>query len=446
MTIGSTPTMALPVNAEPVDAMDEKSMFRTIGWRLLPLLVVSYMFAFIDRINIGFALLQMKQTLPWNDVVYGIGAGLFFVGYLLFAVPSNLILSRIGARKTLLCIMVCWGIVASLTMFATSPMGFYVLRFLLGVFEAGFFSGVILYLTYWYPKARRGRIIALFMVAIPVSSLIAGPVSGAILKYMDGLNGWHGWQWIFLVQGLPASVLGILIYCLLPDRPELARWLSPHQKRMLRAQLDMDAGADATGAPGAAAEKPASFGVILRNRQVMLLSLVYLLTLGGNFTVALTMPTLIKGWGVTDIFLVGLYTSLPYIAGIIGMLAFGYSSDRFQERRWHFVVAMIFTVFGLIVAFVAQGHLVIQLAAIALTQFGMNANAPLLFTLATDRLSRTEVAGGVATVASLGGLGPAVMPVLAGALTTMTGSQQSVLPAIVAVFTMATLLAIRLKQ
>ena len=220
-----------------------ESVYSKVSWRIMPLLVICYIIAFLDRINIGYAQLQMKQTLPFSDAVYGLGAGIFFIGYFLFEVPSNLMLEKIGARKTLLRIMFCWGIVATGMMFVQTPTQFYVLRFLLGAFEAGFFPGVILYLTFWYPPARRGQMIAVFMTATTLASVIAGPLCGAIMKWMDGINGWHGWQWLFLVQGLPASVLGI-VCLLLPAGQAGAGALARRTARrsVLRDHLEHDKG------------------------------------------------------------------------------------------------------------------------------------------------------------------------------------------------------------
>src|SRR5881409_968067 len=219
-------------------ALHERSavdaLYSKVSWRIIPLLLVCYMVAYLDRINIGYAQLQMKQVLSFSDAVYGLGAGIFFVGYFLFEVPSNLMLEKIGARKTLLRIMFGWGIVAAAMMFVQTPTQFYVLRFLLGVFEAGFFPGIILYLTYWYPSVRRGQVIATFMSATTIVSVIAGPLCGATLKYFDGVNGWAGWQWLFLMQGLPAVVLGLLIFVLLKDRPADAHWLSNDEKKLVR--------------------------------------------------------------------------------------------------------------------------------------------------------------------------------------------------------------------
>jgi MFS family permease len=226
------------------------AVYSKVTWRILPLLLICYIIAYLDRINIGYAQLQMKQTLSFTDAAYGLGAGIFFLGYFLFEVPSNLMLEKIGARKTLLRIMFCWGIVASAMMFVTTPAEFYIARFLLGAFEAGFFPGVVLYLTYWYPSIRRGQIIAIFMTATTVASVIAGPLCGGIMKYMDGLNGWYGWQWLYLVQGLPATALGILAYISLRDRPDDAPWLNAAEKNILRDQLERDRGLVVGGTHG----------------------------------------------------------------------------------------------------------------------------------------------------------------------------------------------------
>jgi len=214
-----------------------RAVFSKIDWRLIPLLLIAYMVAYLDRINIGYAQLQMKQTLPFDDAVYGLGAGIFFVGYFLFEVPSNLLLEKIGARKTLLRIMVLWGLAAAAMMFVSTPFQFYVARFLLGAFEAGFFPGVILYFTYWYPSVRRGQVIAIFMSATTIISVLAGPLCGATLKYFDGVGGLYGWQWLFLVQGLPAVILGFLVYFLLEDKPANASWLSKDEKKLLEDSL-----------------------------------------------------------------------------------------------------------------------------------------------------------------------------------------------------------------
>src|ERR1700709_2564238 len=217
-----------------------EAVYSKVGWGIIPLLLIAYMIAYLDRINIGAAQRRMKQTLPFGDAVSGIGAGIFFLGYFLFEVPSNLLLEKIGARKTLLRIMVLWGLTAAAMAFVSTPTQFYVTRFLLGVFGAGVFPGVILYFTYWYPSVRRGQVIAIFMSATTIISVIAGPLCGATLKYFDGVNGWAGGEWLFLVQGLPAAALGVIIYFCLQDKPADADWLTPGEKNLLRHNLETD--------------------------------------------------------------------------------------------------------------------------------------------------------------------------------------------------------------
>ncbi len=326
------------------------ALYSKVSWRIIPLLIVCYIVAYLDRINIGYAQLQMKQVLTFSDAVYGLGAGIFFIGYFLFEVPSNLMLEKIGARKTLLRIMFCWGIVAAAMMFVQTPTQFYVLRFLLGVFEAGFFPGIILYLTYWYPSKRRGQMIAIFMAATTVASVIAGPLCGGIMKYMDGANGLAGWQWLFLVQGLPASLLGIVAYFYLQDKPEDARWLSAAEKKALRTNLENDHG-------NVAGASHASLGQMFRDRKVYVLALVYFLLLGATYTMIFWVPTLIKSWGVADLMQIGLYSALPSLIGVFGMILIGRNSDKHGERRWHFAGSVAIAAIGLGITTLTQGNL-----------------------------------------------------------------------------------------
>ena len=391
-----------------------ESVYSKVGWRIMPLLVLCYLVAYLDRINIGYAQLQMKQTLPFSDAVYGLGAGIFFIGYFLFEVPSNLMLEKIGARKTLLRIMFCWGVVASLMMFVQSPTQFYILRFLLGAFEAGFFPGVILYLTYWYPPARRGQMIAIFMAATTVAGVIAGPLCGGIMKWMEGVNGWHGWQWLFLVQGLPASILGIVAFFYLQDRPEHATWLDSREKKVLRDHLDHDKGL----VEGAAHR---SIWQMLKDPKVYTLSLVYFLLLGATYTMVFWAPTLIKGWGIADLFMVGIFAAIPNVCGVIGMVMVGRSSDRRKERRWHFAFAVGLAALGLFITTLTTGNLTGSMLGLCIATVGIAAATPVFFTATSEYLSKEAAAGGLALVSSLGNLGAAVSPVVTGAINTATG-------------------------
>jgi MFS family permease len=391
-----------------------KAVFSKVDWRLIPLLLIAYMVAYLDRINIGYAQLQMKQTLPFDDAVYGLGAGIFFIGYFLFEVPSNLLLEKIGARKTLLRIMVLWGLAATAMMFVSTPLQFYVVRFLLGAFEAGFFPGVILYFTYWYPSVRRGQVIAIFMSATTIVSVIAGPTCGAILKYFDGLIGLHGWQWLFVVQGLPAIVLGFLVYLLLQDKPAHARWLSRDEKELLDDSLQHDV-------KDVESEPAGTFGQMLRDPKVYVLSFVYFLLLGATYTMVFWLPTLIQSWGVKDLFLIGIYAAIPNAVGVIGMILLGRHSDKWHERRWHFAACVAIAAVGLFVTSLLEGNLVGSILALSFGVIGIASATPLFFALVSEYLSAGAAAGGLALISSLGNLGPAVSPTINGLIVRNTG-------------------------
>ena len=390
-------------------------LFSKISWRILPFLMLCYLIAFLDRINIGYAQLQMKQTLTFSDATYGFGAGIFFIGYFLFEVPSNLLLERIGVRKTLLRIMFTWGIVSTAMAFVQTPMQFYIARFLLGVLEAGFFPGIILYLTYWYPSARRGQIIALFLAATAIASVIAGPLSGATMKYFNDIEGWHGWQWLFISQGLPATILGLVAYFYLQDKPEDAKWLSAEEKTTLRFQLDHDH-KDVESA------SHAGFFEMLKDPKVYGLAFTYFLLLGATYTMVFWIPSLIKSWGVADLFHVGLIATLPQIAGIIGTILMGRHSDKTRERRWHYATCVAIAALGLSLTTFTQGNLLASIAGLTLAGVGVVSATPLFFTTITEYLSRASAAGGIALISSLGNLGPAAAPSVTGYITATTGS------------------------
>jgi D-galactonate transporter len=407
--------VSTPIGQGRAQTTDDHALYSKISWRLMPMLLAAYVVAFLDRINIGYAQLQMKETLAFSDGVYGLGAGIFFIGYFLFEVPSNLMLEKTGARKTLLRIMFCWGLVAAAMMFVQTPTQFYVLRFLLGAFEAGFGPGVLLYLTYWYPSDRRGRMMAIFLSGAVAAAVIAGPLSGGIMKFLDGANGWHGWQWLFLVQGLPATVLGIVAYLYLQDKPEHAAWLSAAEKARLRDQLDHDSH------PGARASAGSPWNM-LRDSRMWLLSLIYFLLVAGTYAITFWLPTLIKSWGIADLLMIGLYAAVPNVFGIVGMILMARSSDRRKERRWHFMASALIVATGLGLTTVTQGHFAASLAAMCMAVIGITSIVPIFFALTSEVLSRQAAAAGIALVSSLGNLGAAVSPSITGAINAATGS------------------------
>ncbi|KWH31888.1 MFS transporter [Burkholderia cepacia] len=403
----------VPLRADQIHSVD--SIYRKVSWRLLPLLMLAYIVAYLDRINIGYAQLQMKQTLSFSDAVYGVGTGIFFVGYFLFEVPSNLLLAKIGARKTMLRIMVLWGILASTTMFVTTPMQFYVVRFLLGLFEAGFVPGVVLYITYWYPSERRGQVMGIFMSASSIAAVLAGPLCGGILKYLDGLGGWYGWQWLFLVQGLPAVFLGGAIYVWLEDNPADAQWLAPSEKNLLHYNLQHDR-------KNIEGEVKETFWSVLRDPNIYLLSLAYFLLLGAGYTMIFWMPTLIQNWGVKDVLLIGIYGSLPSLMGVVGMIIIGRSSDKHRERHYHFMACVMIGAIGLAIATTVSGDLNGSLVALSFSMFGLSAATPVFWTLISEYLSKDAAAGGLAFISSLGVLGPAVIPTINTLIVQHSGS------------------------
>lgn len=313
--------------------VSQDAIYRKITLRLIPFLCFCYLAAYLDRINVGFAKLQMLDQLHFSEAAYGLGAGLFFVGYILFEVPSNLILQRVGARLWIARIMITWGLLSGATMLVTETWHFYLLRFLLGTAEAGFLPGVLYYLTYWFPSYRRGRIIALFMTGLPLSSLIGGPLSGWIMRTFDMSAGLHGWQWLFLLEAIPTVLLGVACLFCLPNRPANARWLSDDERRVLEERLHADE-----------AENPSrnvSFRQGFFNLKVWMLGGIDFAILLSAYAIGFWLPTFLRNAGVVDTFEIGLLTAIPSLAALVIMLVLGASSDRFRERRWHIIIPFL---------------------------------------------------------------------------------------------------------
>ncbi|WP_050491835.1 MFS transporter [Pseudomonas putida] len=390
---------------------DSRLLYRKIAWKILPLLFVSYIVSYLDRVNIGFAALRMHQDLGFSDAVYGLGAGIFFIGYVLFEVPSNLLLTRIGARRTIMRIMIAWGVVSSSMMFVQTPQQFYIARFLLGVFEAGFFPGIILYLTFWFPARLRGSVIAVFMSAIAIAGVLGGPLSGWIIGAMDGVHGLHGWQWMFLLEGSPAIVLGILAALLLIDRPEDAKWLSAEERARIAQEVE---------APVAGSSH--RLGAVLRDPRVYALALVYFSEMAGLYILGFWLPGMIKGYGVTDPLHIGLLTAVPYLAGGVGMIVIGRHSDAVGERRWHLASCMVLAACALLACTWVPGQLVPGLVTLSVAAVGLYASMPLFWTIPTRYLGGQAAAGGIALINSLALFGGFTSPTVLGAVKASTGS------------------------
>ena len=382
----------------------EEATYRKVAWRLTPLLMLSYVVAYLDRVNVGFAKLGMSADLGLSDAVYGFGAGIFFIGYFIFEVPSNIILHRVGARVWIARIMVTWGIVSMLTMFVTTPTMFYVMRFLLGLAEAGFFPGIILYLTYWYPAHRRGRMTTWFMTAIAISGVVGGPISGYILKSFDGANGWHGWQWLFLLEGIPSIVVGILVFIVLDDRISKAKWLTKEERELLERNI---AAEDAT-------KEDHAIGKVMMSPRVLMMSLIYFSFVMGLYGVSFWLPTIIKSTGVTDAFTIGLLSAIPFAAAVVAMVFVARSADRMRERRWHVAVPGFVGALGLVLSVVWAHDTTLAMAGLTLATMGILTTLPLFWSLPTSFLAGTGAAAGIALINSIGNLAGFLSPYAVG--------------------------------
>ncbi|WP_438284346.1 MFS transporter [Pseudomonas alabamensis] len=377
---------------------------RTVTWRLMPLLLVCYLFAHLDRINIGFAKVKMSQDLQLSDTVYGLGAGLFFIAYALFGVPSNLMLERIGPRRWIASLMMVWGALSTSMLLIESSSAFYLLRFALGAAEAGFFPGILVYLNRWYPAARRAQVTALFAITVPLAGVIGGPLSGAILAFMHDIAGLRGWQWMFLLEGAPVMLLGLLVLAVLPERFEQVRWLDDSQKTALRAQFDGEEQRKTVVSLGGLCASPA----------IWLLVAVYCAVMLAVNTLAFWMPSLIHGAGIGSDASVGLLSALPYLAGCVFMLACGRSSDRRRERRWHLCVPLLMAASGIAIAAIAPLQPWPVLAGLVLAGMGASAALPMFWQLPPAFLNARTQAAGIALISSLGSVASFAAPYFIG--------------------------------
>jgi D-galactonate transporter len=386
--------------------------YRKATLRIIPFLFVCYFFAYLDRVNVGFAKLQMLGDLKFSETVYGLGAGIFFIGYFLFEVPSNLIMHRVGARRWIARIMVTWGIISAAMAFTTSPAMFYVLRFLLGVAEAGFFPGIILYLTYWYPAERRGRIVSLFMAAIPVSGMIGGPVSGWILGTFQGVYGLSAWQWLFVIEGLPACLLGIILFFFLTDRPSEATWLSHGEVAAIEADIASESSKHDSHTVSSA----------FRDPRVWLLSLIYFGIQMGVYGITFWLPTIVKSSGFSSDKVVGLITSLPYIAATIFVVLMGRSADATRKRRLHVGLPILLGSAGLIGSAIFASNTPVAIACLCLATMGTLTALTLFWSLPAAFLGGLAAASGLAMINSIGNLAGFLSPYLVGLVKDATQS------------------------
>ncbi|WP_244101877.1 MFS transporter [Burkholderia cepacia] len=392
---------AIQADSSPADL---DALYRRIGWKLMPLLLVAQVLAYLDRVNVGAAKLQMAGDLGLSDTVYGIGAGIFFVGYFLFEVPSNLMLHRVGARVWIARIMVTWGIVSAAAAWVHSPATFYLQRLILGVAEAGFFPGIVLYLTYWFPAHRRGRMTTLFMSATAVAGIVGNMLSGWIMTNLDGFAALSGWQWTFVIEGLPTVVVGLAVHYLLPSRPNDARWLSPEEADAVLRGLDVNAGR-------AEETQRASR---LSASEMVLLTTIYFLLLVGLYGIGFWLPTLVKDTGLTKLSWIGVCSAIPYLIAVLAMNVGARSADRAGNWAAYVVGGAGVASVGFILSASFSGALPAVIAGLSLAAAGTLTALPLFWHLPTMRLTGTAAAAGIATINCFGNLAGFAGPIAFG--------------------------------
>ncbi|WMY10879.1 MFS transporter [Paraburkholderia phenoliruptrix] len=426
--------MSLSCNTSPSGKRpDLEKLYRRLNWRVLLVLLVCYFLACLDRQNISLAKLYMQADLGLSEAVYGLGAGIFFVGYVLFEVPSNLLLPKVGARKTISRILVLWGATSTAMMFVNSVPTFYFLRFMLGVFEAGFAPAMLFYLTYWYGKARMAMAVAVVLMAGPVSGVVGGPLAAWIITTFEGVHGLAGWQWMFLIEGAPSIMLGGIVWFVLADRPDTAAWLSSKERELLTAE---------TQAPSVS---HVSFKSVAVNPRIYLIAMAYFCLICGISTINFWLPSIIKANGVTDMMQIGLYSMLPNLAGAVGMFLAGRSSDRYQERRWHSAVPALIAGVCLAVATTSVGDLKVSLLAITISTLMMYASYSVFWAMPSEHLKGEGAAGGIALINTIGTTGAFFSPTIIGWATSVSGSLNAGLYVMVGLLVVGAFLLLMIK-
>ncbi len=407
-----TPITAMSSSGTAQSDPAADAVYRKVAMRLIPLLFLCYIAAYLDRVNVGFAKLQMQQALQFSDSVYGFGAGIFFIGYFIFEIPSNVLLHKVGAGRWIARIMITWAVVSAATMFVNSALTFYIVRFLLGVAEAGFFPGIILYLTYWFPAARRGRATSLFLTAVAVAGIVGGPASGWILHTMGGLNGWQGWQWLFLLEAVPSLVLGVLAWFFLEDRVKNAQWLTLEERSLIARDVAAEESHKADG----------GLGSVLGNGKVWLLAFVYFTVVSGLYGVSFWLPSIIKAMGVADPLQVGFISAVPWAFGVVAMVLVARSADQRLEHRWHTAAPCVAGAAGLLISVAFHADVMLSMAGLTLCTMGIMSALPVFWSNPTAILGGTAAAVGIAFINSVGNLAGFAIPWIIGLIRDATHS------------------------
>ncbi|AYO52813.1 MFS transporter [Acinetobacter wuhouensis] len=399
----------------------EVKVYKKVIWKLIPFLCFCYIAAYLDRINVGLAKLHMLSDIHLSEAAFGLGAGLFFVGYILFEVPSNLVMEKVGAKIWIARIMITWGILSGLTMFVTTPMQFYILRFLLGAAEAGFLPGVLYYLTTWFPTYYRGKIIALFMIGLPLAVIIGSPLSGWIMGAFDQVHGFTGWQWLFFLEAIPSVLLGILTFKMLPNHFSKAKWLNEEEKHIIDSNLKKDLEGNSS------AKEKHSFKDGFFNLNILKLGAINFSMLLCTYSMGFWLPTFIKNTGMTDVFHIGLLVAIPSIIGLVAMLLIGRSSDKFRERRWHLVIPFVLGSIALFFTHMFSANIVMTLVLFSIAAIATTGTIPVFFSLPATFLSGTAAATGFALACSIANLAGLVSNTLVGYAIQITGRPEGAL-------------------
>jgi D-galactonate transporter len=390
-------------------------LYRKIAWRIMPIVVIGYIVAYIDRVNVSFAKLQMLGDLKFSESVYGVGAGIFFLGYFAFEVPSNIMLQKVGARVWICRVIVTWGVISALTALVRTPMQFYIARLLLGVAEAGFFPGMILYLTYWFPAHRRAAMVALLMAGNPASGIIGGPLSGFIMQRFAGSRGIAGWQWLFIVEAIPAIVLGVVILLFLDNRVGEAKWLSESERDAVSSEIHQEA----------VSKTHMSIRSVFTSPRVWLFGAIFFGMEVASYAIGFWQPTIIRQTRVKDAFQIGVLTTVPYTSALICMMFVGRHSDRTGERRWHVIVPNIVAAAGFILCTQAGSNTLIAMFGLVLGVAGVITGLAMFWSLPTSILGGNAAAAGIALINCTGNLGGFFSPAIIGFLKTYTGTLNS---------------------
>ncbi|WP_104492134.1 MFS transporter [Acinetobacter indicus] len=421
-----------------VSELEKQQLLRKLLWKILPILFIAYFFSFLDRVNIGYAKLQMQEAIGFTDSQYALAAGIFFIGYAFFEIPSNILMDKIGARKTLARIMILWGLASAATMFVSSASQLYFLRLLLGIFEAGFFPGVILYLSFWFPSYMRGRVTSILILATLAAPIIGGPISGLIMTHMDGYHGLGGWQWMFLLEALPIIFIGFLCLFYLTDKPFSSRWLTKEEKQLHNRIMADDRGVTTEEQPSS--HSGAAVISCLKDYRVYLLASLAFAAYCGSYGFNFWLPTMIKEMGVTDIAQISFYAVIPFSLAAVGMITIGRSSDKRRERRWHYTLSMLFGAAMMCLAAFWTGDMISRLVILGLAGFGFSGGVVVAWSLPAAYLEGKTAPAGIAMVSTLATMSGLFAPWIIGLMREMTGTNEAALLSIAAVMVLAALI------